>query len=504
MYNAHKDGIKMTKIFIECVIISIFEDFNLKISTSDVLWLDASTEKKYSCHLILQMKDFAFKNNFEAGDFVSSLIYKIKRKAEGSSDTSFGWPLIEELKYMFVNDSDGKSVHFCDAGVYTKNRNFRIFLSTKYGKNAPLLLSQHNQYMFCTGATYTDKNEVIFYDSLVTFFRNGSNFTKLLSYDTDRIPEKIPTSTLSSRRKIDISGTPQNSKSPYPEVDNFILNVIKDNISVGFIRKWSYLQTEDILVYEIGNYRFCHNIGRHHKSNNIMFIVDMKRKIYYQKCHDPECRAQCYKSASQNLPDNIISLYSMPDDFFENDCFSQLESDSNNKSNLASKEVIKNEDTCVDEFFLDDVSLDSYPFTQLQNSNKNCDELSGEGADINESLMDNQNSDLKCDKSISEGINTNETVNINQNLEDSFLEDTTFDHLCMGDLESEFGKSTTENGNLKLEDSSGFFESTFIEDPFKDTTGEEMSLEDEMIMAEAAAALEVSMDESIVLEETIF
>ncbi|GBN50601.1 DNA-directed primase/polymerase protein [Araneus ventricosus] len=480
MYNSHKDGIKMTKIFIECVVISMFEDFNLKISASDFIWLDASTEKKYSCHLILQRNDFAFKNNVEAGDFVSSLICKIKRKIEGHNHIQFGWPPIDELKYMFVQDSDGRSVHFCDAGVYTKNRNFRVFQSTKYGKNAPLLLSPHNQYIPNTSAVYTDENEVIFYDSLVTFFRNVCNFTRLLSYDIDRTPEKIPNYTLSSRREIDISGTPQNSKSPYPEVDNFVLSLIKDDKTMGFIRKWSYLQTEDILVYEIGNYRFCHNIGRHHKSNNIMIVVDMKRKIYYQKCHDPECRAQCYKSTSQNLPENIISLYSMPDDFFESDCFSQLESDSNDEPNLTNKESIKNEDICADDFFLDDVSLDSYPFTQLQNS------------------------DLSCGESISKEADMNKTVNKNQNLEDSFLEDTTFDNLCMEDLDSECGKCTTENGNLNSQDVSDFFESTFSQDSVKDTTGEEMSVEDELIMAEAAAALEVSMNESVILEETIF
>ncbi|CAL1269319.1 unnamed protein product [Larinioides sclopetarius] len=157
MYNSHQNGIKMTKTFIECVIISMFEDFNLKLSASDIIWLDASTEKKYSCHLILQRNDFAFKNNIEAG-------------------------------------------------VYTKNRNFRIYLSTKYGKNAPLLLSPHNQYIPNTNTDYTDENEVIFYDSLVTFFRNDCSFKRLLSFELDKPPEKIPTDSLSSRRKIDISG----------------------------------------------------------------------------------------------------------------------------------------------------------------------------------------------------------------------------------------------------------------------------------------------------------
>ncbi|GIY67719.1 hypothetical protein CEXT_365851 [Caerostris extrusa] len=43
--NPNKDGIKMTEIFIKCIIASMVEDFNIEFSASDVLWLDASTEK---------------------------------------------------------------------------------------------------------------------------------------------------------------------------------------------------------------------------------------------------------------------------------------------------------------------------------------------------------------------------------------------------------------------------------------------------------------------------
>ncbi|GIY67720.1 hypothetical protein CEXT_365861 [Caerostris extrusa] len=194
------------------------------------------------------MNNCAFKNNFEAGDFVSLLFSKIKKKIDGNINDQCIWPTTEELKYLFVQDKEGNSINFCDEGVYTKNRNFRLFLSTKNGN------------------------------------------VKLLSYDIDEVPVKIPRRNISPKNKLNISGS--NSKSPFPEVDVFVSSIIKDDLATGFIRKWSYLQTEEILVYEIGNYRFCNNIGRHHNSNNIMIIVDMKKKIYYQKCHDPQCRVR--------------------------------------------------------------------------------------------------------------------------------------------------------------------------------------------------------------------
>ncbi|GFT94831.1 hypothetical protein NPIL_10191 [Nephila pilipes] len=358
-----------------------------------------------------------------------------------------------------------------------------MYLSTKYGKKVPLLLSECNQYMPVLNTICQDISEAIFYDSLVTYFRNGNNFTKLLSYDLNPIAEKIPKSILQARFKNEICGISQNSKSPYPEVNNFVLNLIKDDMTTGFIRKWSYIEIEDIVVYEIGNYRFCNNIGRHHKSNNIMIIVDMKRKIYYQKCHDPECRAQSYKSASKNLPENIISLYNVPEDFFDDNCFTQLKNTSDNVTHLAAK-TNTNEVDFISSDFLEDLSLDSYPFTQLQNFNKECNNMSNEET------------------------NYIEIASEDESLEKSFLEDTSLDDVCLEDLEPNIVKCTAESNNSCLQNFTNILEKFSTEKESKNcvkiSNGEELSAEEELLMAEAAAAMEVVMDETMFSEETIF
>ena len=76
--------------------------------------------------------------------------------------------------------------------------------------------------------------------------------------------------------------------SLFPEIDNFVRDLISsDN---GYIRKCSTPTNSDLLIYDIaGNYKFCENIGRHHKSNNVRIVVDLKLGQYYQTCHDPEC-----------------------------------------------------------------------------------------------------------------------------------------------------------------------------------------------------------------------
>ena len=45
-----------------------------------------------------------------------------------------------------------------------------------------------------------------------------------------------------------------------------------------------------ILEYQIVGNRFCHNIHRAHKSNNIMFEVNLNRGYVCQKCWDVDCK----------------------------------------------------------------------------------------------------------------------------------------------------------------------------------------------------------------------
>lgn len=55
-----------------------------------------------------------------------------------------------------------------------------------------------------------------------------------------------------------------------------------------------------ILTYQVGRNRWCHRIGRAHKSNHTMVSVDLRRGCLYQRCHDPECRS--YKGPLHWLP----------------------------------------------------------------------------------------------------------------------------------------------------------------------------------------------------------
>lgn len=59
---------------------------------------------------------------------------------------------------------------------------------------------------------------------------------------------------------------------------------------------------KQILLFFFAN-RYCENIGRCHKSNNVLWIVNLKNKMIYQKCHDPDCFG--FKSQPKQLPEEI-------------------------------------------------------------------------------------------------------------------------------------------------------------------------------------------------------
>lgn len=46
-----------------------------------------------------------------------------------------------------------------------------------------------------------------------------------------------------------------------------------------------------MLIYQMARNRWCWNVRRAHKSNNVMLIVDLDQHVFYQKCHDQGCKA---------------------------------------------------------------------------------------------------------------------------------------------------------------------------------------------------------------------
>ncbi|XP_067407752.1 DNA-directed primase/polymerase protein [Emydura macquarii macquarii] len=349
--NPGADGKRMIAKLIELVSKKLEELYGVKCSAEDVLNLDSSTDEKFSHHLIFLLHKAAFKDNIHVGNFVKTVLQPAlvftKNKADvlileegadnvvsqsskatvdlegsvnlGAVKEAFGrqQPNIHktlgngtlqekensDLSFLVVNDKEGGKQLLVDLGVYTKNRNFRLYKSSKAGKHVTLEIAEDNKFV-PTPEKNISVEEQYFLSSLVCNIRFSDIERTLTCY----IPEgerKIAKQTDSkgARSAADPLGGYQNS--PYPEIDCFVRSLVTKDDNQGGIRRWNYFSLEELLVYDISRYRWCKNIGRAHKSNHIMILVDLKKEVYYQKCYDPVCRAKNFQSESIPLPPEI-------------------------------------------------------------------------------------------------------------------------------------------------------------------------------------------------------
>ncbi|NXO74263.1 PRIPO protein, partial [Phainopepla nitens] len=336
--NPDADGKSMVMKLIELVSQKLKELYDVNCSSKDVLNLDSSTEEKFSRHLIFLPQKTVFKDNTHIGNFVRTILQPAIRLMESRAavipteeagqvfqcsagagldgslpnltaveDDPKDWPAIAhktkdremplqgenlDFSFLIVNDKEGSKQLFVDLGrykVYTKNRNFRMYKSSKAGKNVILKIAEDNKFIpNCEKDVSLE--EAYFLSSLICNIR------------------QIAVQTLSQAVFVAFAlpGPVEGYQgSPYPEIDHFVRSLVNKDGLQGGIRQWSYFSLKEILIYDISGYRWCENIGRAHKSNNIMILVDLKNEVWYQKCHDPVCREQNFKSQSFPLPPGI-------------------------------------------------------------------------------------------------------------------------------------------------------------------------------------------------------
>uniref|UniRef100_A0A8C6NPB8 DNA-directed primase/polymerase protein n=1 Tax=Nothobranchius furzeri TaxID=105023 RepID=A0A8C6NPB8_NOTFU len=290
--NNGADGKSMVFLLIQYVCGKLLEVYGIKCSVKNVLNLDSSTEEKFSRHLIFILQNAAFKDNIHVGTSGLACLTNVSEMTE-SPEMKRVKKEERDLSFLLVKDKDGQHCSFVDLGVYTRNRNFRLYKSSKVGKNAAFTVAEDNEFI-STSKKGIGVEESVFLASLVC----NVSFTgqRILTWDYTFIFVTSLTGSFSSCLA-----------SPYQEVDNFVSTLVhKDGIQ-GVIRRWSYFAAEQLLLYDIAKYRWCENVGRFHKSNNIMIVVDLKQEVWYQKCHDPNCRN--FRSSSYPLPQEICVSY---------------------------------------------------------------------------------------------------------------------------------------------------------------------------------------------------
>ncbi|NXM80344.1 PRIPO protein, partial [Oenanthe oenanthe] len=376
--NPDADGKSMVMKLIELVNQKLKEFYDVNCSSKDVLNLDSSTDEKFSRHLIFLPQKTVFKDNTHIGNFVRTILQPAIRLMESRAavipaeeaghvfqcsagagldgsltnltageDGSKDWPAIAhetkdmemphqgenlDFSFLIVNNKEGNKQLFVDLGkFYTKNRNFRMYKSSKAGKNVILKIAEDNKFIpNCEKDVSLE--EAYFLSSLICncVFVGFGLTDPMEGYQG----------------------------SPYPEVDNFVRSLVNKDGLQGGIRQWSYFSLKELLIYDIFGYRWCENIGRAHKSNNIMILVDLKNEVWYQKCHDPVCREQNFKSQSFPLPPGIClpSLFKEEEESTLMDDRGHKEGKVNSHSNVSglSKSSVSPENSWSQDFLLSD------------------------------------------------------------------------------------------------------------------------------------------------------
>ncbi|KRZ22379.1 Coiled-coil domain-containing protein -like protein [Trichinella pseudospiralis] len=237
----------------------IYESFGIECAYSCIVDLDASTEKKFSRHLIL-----------------------------------------------FVINDDGQETLICDLGVYTRNRNFRLFLSSKMNQKNPLKLAKACQFYTARGIEPSE--QVVFFDSLIEVLdeKEANVLTctgDIFAHFEKHVTQHAEKSTLKNQGGI-LEGC--NERSPFPQVDFFFEDYLQRQNPAAAVRSWIYFKNcQQLLLAVNRQFRYCHRIGREHRRNHIIYMVDLKRAVFYQKCFDPDCQAVNYRSNDFLLPDKV-------------------------------------------------------------------------------------------------------------------------------------------------------------------------------------------------------
>ena len=262
-YNESKDGLIMTKKLMSILDDMINALFGIKEPSKQVQILESSNNQKYSVHIIYNST--IFKNIEECRKFVKYIVNS----------------LTDDQKSLFkVKDNDGTSKLFIDTTIYNRNRNLRLWLSSKFGERRPLICANEKY-----GHGYDDEEQKcpkqIFVESLVT---NGHlDDDRYLVFSPPKLNDESDTMTATAKVNLPESVT----ASPYVEIDEIVSELAKP----GKVSKTIVNLQQDIIKYEVSGNMFCRTKGAVHKQNKIYFKYFNRSKMIIQDCYSYKCQS---------------------------------------------------------------------------------------------------------------------------------------------------------------------------------------------------------------------
>ncbi|KAL3674404.1 hypothetical protein V7S43_000358 [Phytophthora oleae] len=332
--NPHVNGGSLVSRLVSLLQLQLFRRYGIRVHLKDIYQLDSSTPAKFSRHLIIHFPDGTlFTNNLHAGAFVrefASELVVFDANSLGRSDLQCT-PFLVNTESL--DDPEEKKQLFIDMGVYTRNRMFRVLGSSKFKKEAIL------QPLNVLSRSETELDLDLFMNTLVCPYpsleekeQQAKRCRLLRCEPSPAVLGRSRRFTTTGAKSLTASSV-ECRRSIYPALDDFINSQATTGGVQGEIRAIQMLMTNNsamlavlpgqestptrpgdpnsaiqhpwMIIYHMARNRWCANIRRPHKSNNVMFIVDIDQRVFYQKCHDPVCQAFDFRSSPKPLPQHI-------------------------------------------------------------------------------------------------------------------------------------------------------------------------------------------------------
>ncbi|DBB12653.1 hypothetical protein WJX82_001501 [Trebouxia sp. C0006] len=280
-FNTNVNGQSMVDHLLALVAQQLQAAFGIDFDPAWVMELESDAPHKFSRHLIIQIPGRAFANNLHVGAFVNDV-------CTTAVDSQSGISSLQVAK-------EGGTSAIVDTGVYTRNRAFRLYLSSKAGKSSILIPTGR----FPNGA-HSQKH--IFMQSLICKVEPGVQL--LHCFQGNELGQPKGRHSTSALQRSAAASQASTGPSPCPCLDRFVTSKCNQGGVQGSIRSWVLWDDIGVFLYNIKDNRWCGNIGRAHKSNGIYLIVDLQAGVWYQRCYDRECGN--YRSETMPLPAELV------------------------------------------------------------------------------------------------------------------------------------------------------------------------------------------------------
>ncbi len=283
----------------------LMHDLNYIESDTDVrvITLDSSNDAKFSKHYLVKMRDKCFKNNYHCGAFMRRLHNRmLERYGQPDSNMFFYWSDKEtEFKYDAWKHN---KTFIADLCVYTKRRQFRLYGSSKRSAPERILLREGEsraEYL----ASGTLEREV-FFDTLIQYIAVDTEIVTCLEVNG----EVEPVSSSHRRFFLENGGAFKRSKhvedtesqsitnfyepaqrSQFPSICQKMLPLVQAQLRDNALAQQvtHYFPISRILSVSTSSH-MCELVTEGcHRNNHVYYIVDLRRRVLYQKCTSQRC-----------------------------------------------------------------------------------------------------------------------------------------------------------------------------------------------------------------------